>query len=154
MASTILTPVANALAAILATIDLTPQVNVVWGTSDEKRWAPAMIAATPAVVINVPSVRRTGLDEPERELGSDDWLLTFALDLYVDLKVPGRDQQRAVELLEAVTAAIDANPTLGLPTIDDTKVVSAEPAQDLSDEARPLLTYDLEVQVWKRVPTA
>lgn len=151
MASTILTPVADALADVLAGINLTPAINLVWG--DDRRWAPAMIGSTPAVVINVPSVRRTGLDEPERELGSDDWIITFGVDLYVDLAVPDRDQQRAVELLEAVTAAIDANRTLGMATIDDTKVVSAEPSQDLSDEARPLLTYDLEVQVWKRVPT-
>lgn len=146
----VLTPVGDALAAVLAGITLTPPVTVEWAA--DRRWAPTRIGSTPAIVINVPTVRRTGLDEGEREIGSEDWLLTFGVDVYVDLKLPARDQQRAIDVVEAVIAAVDANHTLGDPTIDDTKVTAAEPAQDLSDEARPLLTYDLTVEVWKRVP--
>jgi hypothetical protein len=144
MASTVITPVADALATVLNGIAFTPALKVY-------RWAPRRLDNVPAAVINVPAVRRVALDEGERELGSDDWFLTFTLDLHIDLKVPDRDQQRAVELLEAVIAAVDANPTLGIATIDDTKVVAGEPTYDLSEEARPLLTYDCEVQVWKRV---
>jgi hypothetical protein len=99
-------------------------------------------------------VRRTGIDEPEEQLGSDDWTLTFPVELLVDLAVAERDQLRIVDLLEAVVAAVDANPSLGFPIVDDSKVVAAVPAFDLTEEARPLLTYDLEVQVLVRVPTA
>jgi len=154
VASTVITPVGDALAALLQTITFTPTLHVHWDTANDTRWAPSRLRDVPAVTIDIPTVRRTALDEGERELGSDDWLLTFPVSLYVDLKVAGRDQQRAVELLEAVIAAIDANRTLGIPTIDDTKLVAGEPSLTSfsSDQARPLVEYECEVQVWKRVP--
>jgi hypothetical protein len=145
VASTVIQPTADALKAVIAAVTFTPAVTVY-------RWAPAHLGNVPAVVIDVPTLRRHDLDAAERELGSDDWFMTFPVSLHVDLKVPDRDQARIVELLEAVIAAIDANRTLGIATVDDTKVITGSPIQDLSDEQRPLLTYDCEVEVWRRVP--
>jgi hypothetical protein len=145
--STVITPLAQALSALLQGIDFQPAVTAYWP-------APSSAIKPPAAVIDIPEVRRTGIDEPEEQLGSDDWTLTFPVELLVDLAVAERDQLRIVDLLEAVVAAVDANPSLGFPIVDDSKVVAAVPAFDLTEEARPLLTYDLEVQVLVRVPTA
>jgi hypothetical protein len=145
--STVIVPLADALKALLEGLDFAPAVKAY-------RWAPSMVATVPAAVIDIPEVRRTGIDEPEEQLGSDDWTLTFPVELLVDLAVADRDQTRVVELLEAFIAAVDANPSLGFPIVDDSKVVAGTPGYDLSEEARPLLTYDCEVQVLVRVPTA
>jgi hypothetical protein len=145
--STVIVPLADALKQMLEGLDFAPAVKAY-------RWAPSMVATVPAAVIDIPEVRRTGIDEPEEQLGSDDWTLTFPVELLVDLAVADRDQTRVVELLEAFIAAVDANPSLGFPIVEDSKVVAGTPGYDLSEEARPLLTYDCEVQVLVRVPTA
>jgi hypothetical protein len=133
--STVIVPLADALKQMLEGLDFAPAVKAY-------RWAPSMVATVPAAVIDIPEVRRTGIDEPEEQLGSDDWTLTFPVELLVDLAVADRDQTRVVELLEAFIAAVDANPSLGFPIVDDSKVVAGTPSFDLSEEARPLLTYD------------
>jgi hypothetical protein len=144
--STVIVPLADALHALLEGLDFQPTVKAY-------RWAPSMVGDVPAAVIDIPEVRRTGVDEPEEQLGSDDWTLTYPVELLVDLAVAETAQTRAVELLEAFIAAVDANPSLGFPIVDDSKVTAGTPSFDLSDQARPLLTYDCEVEVLVRVPT-
>jgi hypothetical protein len=147
MASSVITPVADRLKAVLEGLAVTPVVTAY-------RWTPPRLGGTgPFGVVELPRIERTGVDEPERELGSDDWLITYPVVLYVDLKDPDRDQERAVELLEAFTAALDENPSMGDATIDDTKVTAGDPSVDLIGESRPMLAYECEVQVLKRVPT-
>lgn len=154
MASTLLQPVADKLAGLIAGIATTPPFNVPRNTDGTNAWAPRALGGTgPWAVIEIPDVDRTPLDQGERELGSDDWFLTYDVTLYFDFKVLDRDQARAVTLLEAFIVAVDTTPSLGIAQIDDTKVVKATKAYDLSNESRPLLAYECEVQVWIRRPT-
>jgi hypothetical protein len=78
--STVIVPLADALKQMLEGLDFAPAVKAY-------RWAPSMVATVPAAVIDIPEVRRTGIDEPEEQLGSDDWTLTFPVELLVDLAV-------------------------------------------------------------------
>jgi hypothetical protein len=59
-----------------------------------------------------------------------------------------------VEVVEAFIKAID---TFALqiadPTIDDAKVERCDPVLDLTDQGRPLLVYECDLVVLKRVTT-
>jgi hypothetical protein len=78
--STVIVPLADALKTLLEGLDFAPAVKAY-------RWAPSQLATGTAAVIDIPEVRRTGVDEPEEQLGSDDWTITFPVELLVDLAV-------------------------------------------------------------------
>jgi hypothetical protein len=151
MASAVITPIADRLKALLAGLDVTPPVTAY-------RWTPQRLGGTgPFAVVELPRVERSQVNDPEEELGNDDWVITYPVVLYVDLKDPDRDQERIVELLEAFTAAVDDNRGLKVDddddaTIIDTRVVTSDPSVDLIGESRPVLAYECEVAVFKHVP--
>jgi hypothetical protein len=156
-ASTVITGVADRLKTVIAALDVTPPVSAY-------RWTPQRLTGTgPFAVIELPRVERTSLNDPEEQLGSDDWIISYPVVLYVDLKDPDRDQNRLVDLLEAMTSAIDDNVVLADPNdpgdvngdvqIMDVKVTAADPSVDQLPDARSLLAYECEVQVFKHVPT-
>lgn len=154
MTSTLLQPVADQLAAVIEGLNTTPAFNVPRTTDGMNAWAPKALGGPgPWAVIEIPDVTRTPLDQAEITLGVEDWYLTYDVTLYFDFKVLERDQIRAVDLLEAVIAGIDDSDGLGIDQIGDVKVTRATKAYDLSDDQRPLLAYECEVQVWFRRPT-
>lgn len=128
-------PVATALATVLATVDdLTVHT-----------WQPAAISP-PCAVIEPPTVRRRGLEEAESQLGSNDWLIDVPVTLYFDLRVAGPAQAGAVDYLDQVIQAIDANQGLGLDGVIEAKVTQAEPVFVL-DTNRTLFSYECTVEV-------
>lgn len=145
MASTIIQPTADALAATLAAADLTVALKTY-------RWTVRDLDRVPAAVIELPDLDRNARDEPERELGSNDWGMIFPVTLYFDLSEPVAAQEQAAETVEKVIAAIDADYTLG-GVVENSKIVSAEPSYDYTDQARPLLAYACEAHVIRHVPT-
>jgi hypothetical protein len=154
--STLIEPLADILTSTLESITLTAGTSTI--AVKGYRWAPQQLSKVPAGVVEIPTIRRSEVDEGETELGSDDWWIAYPVILYVEWTgTPDRDMQRAVELLEEWIAAIDGNPTDGTPFdqvagVDDAKVVSADPDIDITEQERPLLRYVTEVQVHLRVP--
>lgn len=145
--STLIDPVAQALKALLEGLDVDPGVKAYWP-------APKLMDGTgPWAVVELPRLRRTGTDEAETELGSDDWYLSFPVILYVALSDAKRDQARLLDLLEAAIKAIDDNPSLGIVTVDDTSLIAGDPFFDLTEQARPLIAYECELEVWRRRTT-
>lgn len=141
MASTILDPVAEALKDV---------ADAITGLSGEK-WAPKDLRKRPSAVVSLPRGRRSGVDEAEQQLGSEDWYLTYPVVLYIDLSEAKRAQAQAVELVEALIAAIDDNPGLSN-TVLDAKVTNFEP-EIVVDQNKPLLSYVCDVEVLKQVAT-
>lgn len=147
--STIIEPTADLLAALAETVNVTMSN----GTQALKGYTyePSLFDNVPAAAVGVPVVRRSSLDEGERELGSDDWFLEYPVGLYFDLDEAAKSQGQMVEALEAFTKAIDADPSLGSALIDDCKLTSAEPFVEDGRE-RTLCGYLCTVSVWRRNP--
>lgn len=142
MASTVITPIANRIVTELAALGVSPSVK-------GYRWAPHDLDALPAGVVELPRVRRRGTDEPERQLGSNDWFLDFPVVLYFDLSEAQFSQDQAVDTVEAFIKAVDANPTLTA-TVEDAVVSEVEPSI-VDDKNRPLVAFECLVAVELRV---
>lgn len=139
MASTIIQPVADHLATVLTGLGL--GVNT---------WAAEALTMGPAgaAEIEIPDIARTGIEEPESQLGADDWDLTFLVSIWVNMTETGVSQQRLVELVEQWIAAIDTDITLG-GLVLEAKVTKAERQYQLA--RRPLVGYETTVAVLKLV---
>lgn len=146
MPSTIIDPVAGALAAKIAAI-------AVDGTTVKAyKWSPGPtgIDKLPAGVVTLPSLRRTDVDSAEDHLGANDWRVTYEVDFFFDASSASFSQRQAVEVIEAFIVAVDADQDLG-GTCQEAKVESAEPTDVVSDHARAMFAYACEVSVLKFV---
>jgi|SRR5215212_1257635 len=114
------------------------------GFSAEK-WEP-QILSPPCGTVSVPSVRRTGPDEAESQLGSDDWYAEYTVSLYFDLKKAQSAQQQMVDAATAFVQAVDADPSLG-GTVLDAGVTGVDPviADGRTRANRPLVVYEITV---------
>ncbi len=146
MTSTILLPLAQAL------VDLGDGLTLSNGARAKGYlYERVEFDRVPAITVGLPRGSRSGLDAGERELGSDDWLPEFTVSIYVDLDQDVKAQEQAVELLELYVAAVDDDPSLGIATVDDAKVVRWEDFVQQTAK-RALYGYELTVAVWRRVP--
>lgn len=150
--STIIDPTAELLADLAATVEVTMATGTrtLWRPSDGP-WEPAAFDDVPAVAVGPPTVRRAGLDEGERELGSDDWFLDYPVSLYFDLDEASKSQGQMVEAVEAFSKAIDQDPSLGSALIDDCKLTNADPFVE-DGRQRTLCGYLCTVAVLRRNP--
>jgi len=146
MTSTIIQPIAAALKGVLEAIADAPPVYL---------YSPGMegLDQVPCFVIFLPSVRRVAPEQAESQLGADDFRLTLPVAYYFDLDDARAAQAKAVEWAEAAIRAVDADPSLGGAVLD-AKVSAAEPNYESTDEARPTLSYELEVECLALVDTA
>ena len=145
MASTVIDPVAQALS------DLAVGLSIAAGKVRAYKWEVGYsgIGACPAVVVGLPGIGRTKIDEPESQLGANDWTLDFPVLLAVELDQAPKASAHLAEFGEAYIKAVDADPQFdGL--VADAKVVDAEPVV-ITDGARPQLAYELRVGVLKLV---
>ena len=134
-----ITEVANALVAVIKGIEGIEGAYL-WERKDIK---------VPAGSVGVPTLERTDVDEAESQLGTDDWKLEFPVSLYFDLADVAKSQQSMVDALEAFTNAIDADQSLGLPTVE-ASVNDAQPFAE-RDRKRPLVGYEITVSVLRLV---
>jgi hypothetical protein len=148
MSSTIFTPIAELIAdAALAAIDELSNAHA-------KDPGMAGLGRLPALVVGLPTLRRTGVEGSESEVGRDDYRITFPVNVYVDLNNAPRAAEDAVVLLEQLVAVIDDPDTWDPdPAVIDFKLTVAEPVEIL-DEARPLLSYECRVELLKLVAAA
>jgi hypothetical protein len=146
VASTIIEPVADAIAALIDDITLTGGITLKGYT-----WEPREFDRVPAGAVGVPEVRRTGLDEGENQLSTTDWFLDFPVGLYFDLDEARKSQRQVVEGLEAFVAAMDDAPDLGLGgAVCDAKVTDAVPFTE-EQRKRTLIGHLCTVSVWRWV---
>jgi hypothetical protein len=147
MAPTVLDPLAGALVDLLEALDVSEQVK-------GYKWEPGMTGfdRLPAAVVGIPSVQRVGVDEPESQLGSRDWFVSYPVDVYVRLDNSPAAAALAVEIVEALIVSIDTESLQAADgTVLDAKVTQSEPVLDLTDTAQPLLRYDCTVEIFKLV---
>jgi hypothetical protein len=145
VASTTVDPIAAAITTVVGALAVTPAVT-------GKKWDPGVAgfdSLLPVGVVGMPELRRTEIDSPESQLGSNDWNITYPVGLYFDLSEASYSQAQAVEVVEAFITAIDANPYLG-GTVSDAKVTEARP-EEILDQKRSLLAYRCRVEVQKLV---
>lgn len=138
MPSSELMPVAEALEALLDTIGVKSYPI-----------PPNGLDRLPAGVVEWPTITRTGIDEPEPELGTNEWLLEYPVNLYMKLDKAERAGREALDLVEAWIVAVDANQGLSGEAYE-AKVISAEPAV-VEDRSVPMLVYETRVQVSRLV---
>ncbi len=136
MASTIIGPVCDVVVGFLNANGFT---GYKWARLDYD---------LPAGVVELPTVSRV---QENSQLGSEDWMMDFPVVLYFDLSDAAFSQEQAAEMVEAFIAAVDANPSLGSPTIvDDAVVTSATPSFE-TDTARPMVAYTCTLELNKLV---
>lgn len=75
---------------------------------------PREFDTLPAALVRGPlEFRRTDPDESERELGREDWDLTYEVIVAVPMPAPEQGQDNANTILEDLIYAFDGDPTLG-----------------------------------------
>jgi hypothetical protein len=141
MASTILQPVADRLAAILQGLEL--GVNT-WAQPDLR------FDRAGAAEIEIPDITRTPLEQPESQLGADDWDLEFPVSLWVNMTQADTAQQRLAALVEAWITAVDADIQLG-GLVLEARVTTARRVYGTTGNGRPLVGYETAVAVLKLV---
>ena len=142
MSSSILKPINQLVANAIANLSTTPSVTA-YATDP----GLAGIDALPAAVCGLPTVQRTEPDQGESQLGSYDWNVQIPVVFLFDLADAATATQEALDVLEAFIKTIDTG-TLSVsdPLIVDAKVTSSQPGE-VVDNARPMLTYDCQVQI-------
>lgn len=146
MASIIIEPIADTIKEVIDGIPLTPPFkSYVWDRLE--------IDSLPAAVISPPSIRRTGIEDPESQLGSDDWAFEFTVWLCFDVSEVVFSQTQMVEYTEAFIDAIDNNQGLNNKVLE-AKTVSMNYlgiAQFSEKSTRKVLAYECEIDVLKLV---
>lgn len=147
MASTVLSPTADLIVTVINGLTTSETVKAT-------RWDPGTgtgFDKLPAASVGVPTIRRVGVDQPESQIGSRDWEITYPVIFYIDLGEARYAQALAVEIVEAFIKAIDTNTLQASDgSIVDAKVTEAAPAEYV-DDARPLLAYETTLELLKLV---
>lgn len=139
MSSLVIQPVADAIAAKLTALPVTPLLKAY-------RWAPRDLDKLPAAVIELPRIERGGPDTTENaSFGLNNWLLDFPVTLYFDLAVPETTQTLAADVLEAFITAIDDDPSLGALVLDS--AVTNSEAVIIDDRGRVMFAYECRLEV-------
>jgi hypothetical protein len=145
--STTLEPLALAVAALLRALSVSEGL-----TAYAHDPGYAGLDSIPCAVVGIPTLGRVALDEPESQLGSRDWFVTFPVTLYFDLADATATSQLAIEYVEAFIKSVDTESLQAADgTVLDSKVTRAEPAEFV-DTHRPLLAYECDLEIWKLVP--
>lgn len=142
--STVIAPVGQALADLIEAIDTTPAIKAYWPPRRDLDRPP------PAALVKVPSFERRALDDGWEQIGAEDWTLTFGVTLAFELSNDVEAQTQAVAFVEALADAIETDPTLG-GLAQDCTLVRAEPEYGYVEESRPILAYECEIQVDRKI---
>lgn len=146
MSSTKLGQVAAGAASVIEAAAITSRGNALKVYDYE----PRDLDVLPAVTIDGPTdFTRRGVDEPESQLGSFDWRLTYTLRIYVAADDPkvASDDSRAI--LGQVIAAIDADQSLaGTAEIDAVLSDGSREFTADDNQSRTLLVFTCALQVW------
>lgn len=145
MASTILEPIADALAVIVEALP-----SITGDPIRADRWVQVPMSRPPCAVIELPKIGRTRPEEAESQLGARDWDLEYPVNFHFALRVADETQRRLAQVIEEFINAVDADPGLG-GLVLEAKVTDADIVYDETDSANPLIVYETTVAVLKLV---
>lgn len=115
-------------------------------------YAPRDVDSLPAVTIDGPTAfTRTDPDEPESQLGSYDWRMSFELTLYVGLDDPEQATVDARAILGQLIAAIDADSNLGGEADLGASIVDGAREYAENDNGKQMLLYVCSLDIWALV---
>lgn len=144
--STVIDPIAQALAALAETITVNSETL-------KGVWPPQKgLPSVPCVEFEIPRVTWVDVDQAQTQLGADDWTFDFPAVIWFDLRQAEAAQQRLVAALEQWRVAVGTTNLDGL--CQEAAVTAAEPVYDVTDAARPLIGYETTVRVWALVTTS
>lgn len=109
------------------------------------KWAPTDIKP-PCLVVELPSLKRTPVDQKEDHLGATDWYLDYPAIFYFALDNPDTAQPKAVDIIEAFVLAIDADNGLG-GICQEAKVVEVMDAEMVDDQPNAVIRWPTRVEV-------
>lgn len=145
MSATKLDQVAVAVGAAITAAAITLDGNALKVYDAE----PRDLDTLPAVTVNGPTAfRRTEPDEPESQLGSDDWILTYTVTIYCPLDDPARSQRGMRAVLGQVIAALDDDRQLGGAVEIEAKIVNGEQSFTDQAEQRQMVIYTCDLVAW------
>ena len=111
-------------------------------------YAPRDLDTLPAFTVYGPTaMRRRGAEEPESELGSYDWLISFELRLYVALDDPETAWGDVRAMVGQIIAALDADSQLGGLALDSV-VESGELDIEETENDRQLISFRCDFVAW------
>lgn len=116
-------------------------------------YEPRDLDSLPALTIDGPTdFARSEPDEPESQLGSNDWRLTYLVRIYVPLGDPETASDESRAILGQVIAAIDADRTLGGEADLDASL--ADGSRELVADAneREMFLFTCSLRIWALVP--
>jgi hypothetical protein len=105
----------------------------------------------PCITIGACDFERSGVEEPDSQLGSDDWILTYAITLYVALFEPEKGFADAREFVGRAIAAIDADQKLGGEVLE-AKLTSGDMGFNDEDAQRRLVVVECELEALALMP--
>jgi hypothetical protein len=112
-------------------------------------YEPRDVDTRPAVSVDGPTaIVRREPEQPESQLGSNDWHLAFTLRIYTHLDDPEEGARESRAILGQVIAAIDADETLG--GTADLGAAIANATREVYESANGVqsLLYEADLQVW------
>ena len=103
----------------------------------------------PAAMVRGPlEFRRTDPDEQERELGREDWDLTYEVVIASPMPAPEQGQDDANTIIEAVIYAFDGDPTLGgAAGVTEAKLTDGERTYTAEEEAQQAVFWTCRLEV-------
>lgn len=115
-------------------------------------YEPRDLDTLPALTIDGPTdFARAETDEPESQLGSIDWRLTYTVRIYVPLGDPETAAAESRSILGQAIAAIDADRNLGGEADIDASMVEGS-RELVAEENHPeLYVYACSLRVWALV---
>jgi hypothetical protein len=98
---------------------------------------PREVDTLPAAWVRGPiEFARAPVDEPERELGREDWDLTYEVMVMVQMDAPETGQDDANTVLQVLLYAFDADPSLGgLPGVTEARLSEGDRTYVDTDDA-------------------
>jgi hypothetical protein len=145
--STTIEPVAAALVGLINTVTVTAGSGSVTLVGYQQE--PKEFDRLPAGTVSTPEITRVPVGEPELQMGSTEWHLSYRVSLYFEITDPVETQSQMKEAVEAFIKAVDANGQLG-GLADDSKVTNSVPFYE-DNRNRPLVGYECTVMVLKMV---
>lgn len=105
----------------------------------------------PAITIGTVALQRTEIDEPERQLASDDWRQSWSVTLLVAMHDPEVASARTRRIIGEMVEAIDLDHTLGGEAVE-ARLTAATQGYGPEDHDPRLIVVECDVQVLALMP--
>lgn len=107
--------------------------------------------ALPCITVGQPELERVELESMERQLGYDDWRMSWSVTLQVAMYEAQEAQALARRLTGEMVEALDLEPTLGGEAVE-ARLVSARGGYGDPEHSPRLIVVECDVQVIALMP--